>query len=117
MRKLILPVAAAAALAFVALDATPAKAQIIITSGYSSPGYYSGYAPRYSGVTISNGTIFTPAFGSYPSSGAYPMYYSGYSTFGTYRGSPNYSGYQPFYGSGYSTNRYYGGSYYGGRRR
>jgi hypothetical protein len=129
MRKLMLPAAVAAALAFVALDATPAQAQIIIRSGYSSPVYYGGYAPVYREVTVSNGMIFNPAFGSYPSYGVYPMYSSGYSTFGaypmysggystfgTYRGYSNYSGYQPFYGSGYSTNRYYGGSYYGGRR-
>jgi hypothetical protein len=87
-----------------------------IRSGYSSPGYYGGYAPGYGGVIVGNGTIFNSGLSGYPSYGTYPMYSSGYSTFGTYRGYSNYGGYQPFYGSGYSTNRYYGGgSYYGGR--
>jgi hypothetical protein len=120
----MIPAAAAAALAFVAVDAAPAQAQIVIRSGYPATGYYGGYAPGYGGVTVGNGMIFNPAFGSYPSYGAYPMYSGGYGTFGTYREFSTYggyqpyyrNGYQPYYGNGYGATRYYGGRVYGGRR-
>ncbi|HEX4611273.1 MAG TPA: hypothetical protein VH092_23980, partial [Urbifossiella sp.] len=97
MRKLMLPVAVAAALAFVALDATPAKAQVVVTSGYS-PGYYGGYPPYAyggSGIVIGNGGF---GLGTYPG-------YSGYPGYG-------YTNYSPYYGGGY--NPYYRSSFGGG---
>jgi hypothetical protein len=97
MRKLILPVAAAA-LALVALDAAPAKAQVVIVSGYSSLGYYGGYSPYYyggSGIGIGSGRT-----------GMYPAYSGfGYPSYSPYYGG----GYSPYYGMGYRSN--YGGWY------
>lgn len=112
MRKLMIPAAAAAALAFVAFDAAPAKAQII-RSGYSSPGYYGGYSPSYyggSGIVIGNGGIGLSAYPAYsgfgsPSYGYSPYYGGNYSYYGT--------GYRPNYGYGYSG---YSGGYRGGYR-
>lgn len=109
MRKFLLPTVAAAALAFVALDANPAKAQVIITSGYSSPGYYGGYSPYYysgSGIAIGNGGI---GLGMYPA----------YSSFGSpsYGYSPYYGGYNSYYGTGYRSNYGYGYSGYSGGYR
>jgi hypothetical protein len=130
MRKLLLPTAAAA-LALVALDAAPAKAQVIITSGYYSQGYSGGYSPYSyggprvvigsSGISIGSNGI---NFGTYPT---YPAY-SGYSGYGygqsyggghnPYQGgmySPYYGGVLPaYYGGGYSGYR---GGYPGGWRR
>ena len=121
MRKLIIPVAAVAALA---LAPTPAQAQIVIQSGYAQPyygysqPYYGGYAqPYYGGYSQS---YYTPApigegglvqaagnyllnqtdLGSYVA--PYTTGYGSYSTFG-----------QPYYGSNYRTySPYYGGNVY-----
>jgi hypothetical protein len=109
MRKLMLPAAAAAALAFVALDSTPAQAQVV-TSYYFSPGSYGGYSPYSyggSGIVIGNGGIglgMYPAYSGfgYPSDGYSPYYGGGYRS--------NYGGgYNPYYGGGYRSN--YGGGY------
>ena len=77
MRRLFLPTAAVA-LALVALDAAPAKAQVIITSGYYSQGYSGGYSPySYGGPRVVIGSSGIN-FGTYPT---YPAY-SGYSGYG-----------------------------------
>jgi hypothetical protein len=113
MRKILLPAVAVAALAFVALDTTPAKAQVIVTNGHSplaySPYYYGG-----SGIVIGNGGVqigTSPAYSDfgYPSYGYNPYYGGGYNSY--YR-----TGYWSNYGGGYSYPRYSGG-YRGGWRR
>ena len=117
MRKFYIPIAAAAALTLVAADATPAKAQYIVTGGYASPVYYGGYAPS---SYAANGLIGAGGFGL----GSYPMYTAGYSSYyGNSYGYPAYSnyGYRTSYGaygnyyggSGYGYGNYYGGSGYG----
>src|SRR5687767_13266256 len=120
MRKLMLP-AAAAALAFVALDATPAQAQLIITSGYYSQGYSSGYSPyAYGGtrVVIGGGGISIgayPAYSGYPGYGYRPSYGGGYRSYHGGMYSPYYGGgYPAYYGGGYPGYR---GGYPGGWRR
>ncbi len=101
MRQFVIPIAAVAALAFVAADATPAKAQVIVTSGYS-PYSYGGYSPYYgSGLVLGNGGL---GFNASPLYGGFAGGYGGYYGYG--------------YPSNYSTfNRpYYGGTVYGSRR-
>jgi hypothetical protein len=107
MRKYIMPAVAIAALAY---TATPAKARIILSSGYSPP-YYGGFTPG--GLTIGNGALLNSALG-----GGYQSYYGGfspYSGFGNYGGFGSYNGFSNYsmpYGS------YYRGAYsnrYGGR--
>ena len=82
--------------------------QIVITSGYASPGYYGGYYPYSSGSGLVLGT------GGYGFNSS-PLYGGGYG--GGYGGYSNY-GYQPYYGgSGYGSRSYYGGNRsYGGNR-
>lgn len=122
MRKLILPVTAAAALAVVALDATPAEAQFMISSGYYSSGYSGGYTPySYGGprIVIGGGGV---GFGAYPAYAGYPAYGYRDPYYGG-RYSPSYGGrYSPSYGGGqrvYSDSGYsgYRGNYRGGWRR
>lgn len=121
VRKLVTPVAAAAALVIVAFDATPAKAQVVFTSGYSSNGYYpsAGYSGGYSPYSYGGGGV---TFGTYPAYSAHqgygfsPSYAGVYNRYPAYRGGFGQSsgmGYGSYYGGGRPA--YYGGGYTGGR--
>jgi hypothetical protein len=111
MRKFLLPVAAVAALAFVAADARPAQAQVVIGGGYGYPGYYGGYGypGYYGGTSVAVGVGgFGLGINSYPLLGG--GYYGGYRPYyGGYRGY--YGGYRGAYGG------YRGGGFRGRGRR
>jgi len=123
VRKLIIPVAAAAALAIVAIDAAPAKAQVVFSGGYSSTGYYGGYSPYTSSGGITLGGY--PTYSAYQGYGLSPSYGGVYGRYPSYGGGFGQSSgvrYSPYYGGGRSA--YYGGGFsgnrsgaWGGRRR
>ena len=118
MRNFVSPIAATAALVFVAADATPAKAQIVISGGYVSPGYYGGYTPYYGGPGVVLG-VGGLGFNASPLYGGFGNWYGGYSGYGGYGYRPYYGGrYRSYYGGGgYGYRSYYGGGRgYGGRR-
>lgn len=113
MRKWIMSAAVVAALGFVA---TPAKAQIILSSGYSSP-YYGGYG-GYNGLSVGNGAILNSVIGGSPVYGGYSSYYGGMPPYGGYSNFGNYGYSTPYYGGSYyrgGYSNYYGGRSYGGR--
>jgi hypothetical protein len=106
MHKLIVPIAAVAALAFLGIDAAPAQAQVVFGGGYIAPGYSSGFTPAgygYGYYLGNGGATFN----------ASPIYGGIYG--GGRIGYPNYG-----YGGSYYGNSYYGGygsrGYYGGYR-
>ena len=123
MFKFFLP--AMTAFTFLAADAAPANAQVVVMPGYSSSSYYGGSAPYTnggylpfsssgyspyayggSGLMIGNGGI-----GTYPAALEY-----GYPSYGynSYSGSA----YRSNYGAGYGNSNYgYRSGYRGGWRR
>lgn len=132
MRKFMIPAAAVAAFAFVAADATPAQAQVIVGNGGYSSYYGGGVLPVGQGGIIQavEGQILNSVgLGGYNTGLGYNSYYGGYgnylnsgygnylnSGYGNSWNSGYYNGYQPYY-SGYTNYGGYGRGVRMGRYR